>query len=196
MAKTLPISLLLLCLSSGSFAFSQNELVAQLQKPENVQGDFIQQRFLRSLPKPITSSGQFVLRKNHGLLWQMQKPFASDMRVKKEGIMQWNGSQWVANEKMGQSQQIQLFLGLLSGDVNSLQSQFDLNLSGSAENWQLQLEPKSLLMKQIFTQIEIRGDHTVKSIELREKQGDRTLIQLQNNRQNQPLAAFAQAALE
>ncbi|QIM62086.1 hypothetical protein A1D29_01480 [Pasteurellaceae bacterium Orientalotternb1] len=187
--------LLLLACSSASWAFSQQDLIQTLQQPESVQGEFIQQRFLKNLPKPITTSGTFVLRKNAGLLWQMKTPFASDVRVRQDGIMQWNGSQWVENAKVGQSQQISLFLGLLSGDVTALQSQFDLTLSGKAESWQLTLTPTSLLMKQIFNQIELKGDNVVKSIELHEKQGDRTLIQLQNSRQNQPLAAFAQAAL-
>lgn len=186
---------LLVC-SSATWAFSQQDLIQTLQKPESVQGEFIQQRFLKNLQKPIMTSGEFVLRKNAGLLWQMKKPFASEVRVRQDGIMQWNGSEWVANAKVGQSQQISLFLGLLSGDVAALQSQFDFTLSGNAETWQLTLTPTSLLMKQIFSQIELKGDNMVKSIELHEKQGDRTLIQLQNSRQNQPLAAFAQMALE
>lgn len=188
--------LLFILFSPASFAFSQNDLVTLLQKPENIQGEFVQQRFLKSLPKPITTSGQFVLRQNHGLLWQMQKPFATNVRVKKEGIMQWDGKQWVANQRVGQSQQISLFLGLLSGDISTLKSQFSLNLTGDEKAWKLQLTPDSLLMKQIFTQIAIEGDQVVKSIELYEKQGDRTHIQLQKIRQNQPLATFAKAALE
>ncbi len=177
------------------FAFSQQDLVIQLQKPNNLQGDFTQQRFLKAMSKPITSTGQFVLVKNQGLLWQMQKPFASQLRVKKEGISQWNGSQWVNNQKLGQSEQINLFLGLLSGDISALSSQFDLALSGDTKNWTLTLTPNSLLMKQIFTHIVIGGDEVVKQIELNETQGDRTLIRFEKIQQNQPLSASVSKAL-
>ncbi|OOH90633.1 hypothetical protein BMT54_04150 [Pasteurellaceae bacterium 15-036681] len=187
--------LLLGLFSPLAFGFSQQELVNQLQKPESLQGQFTQQRFLKSLTKPIVATGEFALAKNQGLLWQMQKPFANNLRVKKEGISQWNGSQWVSNDKLGQSQQISLFLGLLSGDVSALSSQFNLNLTGSAKDWKLTLTPSSLLMKQIFNSIHIQGADVVKSIELNETQGDRTLIELQNTQINQPLATFVQEAL-
>ncbi|MGQ8820872.1 LolA family protein [Bibersteinia trehalosi] len=177
-------------------AFSQQDLVLQLQKPSNLQGQFSQQRFLNGLTKPMTTQGDFVLLKNQGLLWQMKKPFENQLRVKADGISQWNGSQWVSSQQLGQSEQIKLFLGLLSGDVAALSTQFDLQLNGTEEAWQLSLVPNSLLMKQIFDNIEIRGDLVVKSIEIREKQGDRTLIRFEQIQQDQPLSAFAQSALQ
>ena len=194
MKKVLLVSLLML-FSGLSSAFSQQDLIALLQKSQNVQGGFTQQRFLKSLSKPIVSRGKFVLLANKGLLWQMQQPFAVDLRVKKDGIMQWNGSQWVANNKLGQSEQINLFLGFLSGDISALSAQFDLQLSGSPQQWRLTLTPSSLLMKQIFNHIIIKGDVLVREIELDEKQGDRTLILFSQVQTNQPLSAFAQSAL-
>lgn len=194
MKKVLLVSLLML-FSGLSSAFSQQDLIALLQKSQNIQGGFTQQRFLKSLSKPIVSRGKFVLLANKGLLWQMQQPFVVDLRVKKDGIMQWNGSQWVANNKLGQSEQINLFLGLLSGDISALSAQFDLQLSGSPQQWRLTLTPSSLLMKQIFNHIIIKGDGLVREIELDEKQGDRTLILFSQIQTNQPLSAFAQNAL-
>ena len=196
MIKKYLFALLLLFCSSAVVAFSQQELVNQLQKPNNLQGDFTQQRFLKSLNKPITVTGQFTLLNKQGLLWQIEKPFVNHLRVKKDGISQWNGNNWIRNDNMGQSQQIGLFLGLLSGDISALSAQFDLSLTGSAQNWQLTLIPSSILMKQIFTSIQIQGDDAVKSIELKETQGDRTFIQLERVKINQSLTDFAKAALE
>ena len=189
-------SVLLLALSPTILAFSQQDLVTLLQKPQNTQGQFTQQRFLKSLNKPIQTSGQFVLIKEQGLLWQTIKPFANQLRVKTDGISQWNGKSWVKNDKLGQSEQIGLFLGLLSGDTNKLAEQFNLTLEGNAQNWQLVLVPSSFLMKQIFESIEIRGDNVVKQIELKEKQGDRTLINFTQTTINQPLTILTQSALQ
>ncbi|MDG2961317.1 outer membrane lipoprotein carrier protein LolA [Bisgaard Taxon 10/6] len=188
--------ILLLWLVAGHVsAFSQTELTDLLRKPQITQGHFIQQRFLKSLSKPITATGEFTLVKNKGLLWQMQKPFESSQRVTPEGIMQWNGESWVATNSLAQNQQIRLFLGLLGGDVESLKNQFDLHLSGEAEHWVLRLIPNTVLIQQIFTAIEIQGDHSVKQIELREKQGDKTLIRFNRVSLDKPLSAFAQSAL-
>lgn len=182
-----------------TFAFSQAELIVQLQKPTTIQGEFTQQRFLNALPKPITTSGTFILNNapaHNGLLWQMEKPFKSTVRVSPKGIMQWHNQQWVENARTGQSQQVSLFLGLLSGNISALEQQFSVQLSGSNTDWTLTLTPKSLLMKQIFNTIILTGDRLVKTIELTEKQGDRTLITLQNNQLNQPLSAFAEQAFD
>lgn len=194
--KKLIFSLIFSLFSPLVVAFSQQDLVLQLQKPSNLQGQFSQQRFLNGLTKPMMTQGDFVLLKNQGLLWQMKKPFENQLRVKADGISQWNGSEWVSSQQLGQSEQIKLFLGLLSGDVAALSSQFDLQLNGTEKAWQLSLVPNSLLMKQIFDNIEIRGDLVVKSIEIREKQGDRTLIRFEQIQQDQPLSAFAQSALQ
>lgn len=194
--KKFLFTFLLILSSKFGFAFSQQDLIALLQKPQNIQGDFTQQHFLKSLSKPIVSQGKFVLSANNGLLWQMQQPFAVDLRVKKDGITQWDGHQWMANNKLGQSEQINLFLGLLSGDVSALSAQFDLQLIGSAQQWQLILTPSSLLMKQIFNHIHIKGDELVREIELNEKQGDRKRILLHKIQTDQPLSDFAQRALQ
>lgn len=194
--KKVLLLLFLNIVSLPLFAFSQSDLVTQLQQPASVQGDFIQQRFLKSLPQAITTTGKFTLLKEKGLLWQMEKPFVSNTRINSKGVMQWNGSTWVGNTEVIQTQQIRLFLGLLSGDLSALSSQFSLKLAGSPQDWQLSLEPNNLLMKKIFNKIEISGAQVVTRVELQETQGDRTIIQLQNNQINFPLSPFAQTALQ
>ncbi|OOF40533.1 hypothetical protein BKK47_03795 [Rodentibacter mrazii] len=190
------IFLLSLLISTWAYGFSEQDLISQLQKPQSVQGDFVQERRLKALNRPITTEGTFTLVANKGLLWQMEKPFSTQLRVTEKGIMQWNGKQWVNNGKLGQATQIRLFLGLLSGDVNGLKKQFKLALSGTTKQWKVTLTPDSLLMKQIFNQITIQGDEVVQMIHLDEIQGDKTDITFKNNRINQPLTDFVRQALE
>lgn len=190
------ILLVLSLFSLSSWGFSEQELVAQLQKPQSVQGEFIQQRYLKSLAKPIVTEGIFTLAASRGLLWHMQKPFEGITKVTSKGIMQWNGSQWVSNERVGQGEQIRLFLGLLSGDIAALKGQFDIQLSGSAKQWQLSLIPSTLLMQQIFKHIQVKGGAVVEQIELNETQGDRIQIQLRNALINHPFNEFTSQALQ
>lgn len=181
------------------WAFSTAELSQTLQKPDNVQGAFTQQRYLKSLSKPMTTNGQFVLVPKCGLLWHMQKPFDNRLRVRSDGIMQWNGKNWVAantSKMSGQTQQIKLFLDLLGGNTQGLEKQFSLQLSGTQQKWTLRLDPKTALMKQIFTRIDISGDDVVRRIELNEKQGDRTVMQFENVKTGQSLDESAKQALQ
>ena len=192
------LGMALIVFSPFIWAFDTAELAQMLQQPQNVQGAFAQQRYLKSLNQPMNTSGRFVLLPKKGLLWQMQKPFDNRLRVRADGIMQWNGKSWVAanQSKMnGQSQQIRLFLDLLGGNTQGLEKQFDLQLSGSQQKWTLRLNPKTALMKQIFNHIEISGDNVVRRIELNEKQGDRTVMQFNQVQTGKELDAFAKQAL-
>lgn len=180
------------------WAFTAADLAQTLQKPANVQGAFTQERHLKSLSKPMTTGGRFVLVPQKGLLWHMQKPFENRLRVRADGIMQWNGTSWVQpnQSKMnGQSRQIRLFLDLLGGNTQGLEKQFDLQLLGSPQKWTLRLNPKTALMKQVFNHIDISGDSLVRRIELSEKQGDRTVMRFNQVQADKELDAFAKQAL-
>ena len=192
------LAALLAATSLSASAFSTAELARILQKPDNIQGSFIQYRHLKSLSKPMAATGKFVLMPKRGLLWQMQKPFAAVLRVRSDGISQWNGKGWIMSDtgKMpGQNRQIKLFLDLIGGDTQGLEKQFDLKLEGSVQKWTLQLTPKTLVMKQIFNHIDISGDSVVRRIELHEKQGDKTDMRFDGISVGNPPDKFAEQSL-
>lgn len=189
------ILMLLVCVALPAWSFSLGELEKQLQQPQNVHGNFVQQKYLKNMNKPISSQGQFVLAQNMGLLWQMKKPFVDTLRVRKNGIEQLTQGKWLAMQQNMQKKQIKLFLNLLGGHTVDLQSQFNMQLTGTPQNWKLLLQPKTALMKQIFTQIEIEGDSLVKKIVLAETQGDKTVMMFTNTKINVDLNEFEKNAL-
>jgi hypothetical protein len=81
-----------------------------------------------------------------------------------------------------------LFLAVLQGDSSGLQRDFDLHVSGDAQAWQLTLVPRSLLLKQVFKQINIEGGALVQRIELLETQGDSTLLKMIDSTSATPLS--------
>ncbi|WP_125863030.1 outer membrane lipoprotein carrier protein LolA [Pseudomonas versuta] len=180
---------LLLGFSSFAHAFDLQQLSAQLARPQVIHGDFIQEKHLRALPKPLTSTGTFVLARDHGLLWQLKTPLQQDYRITAQGIARRNGNEWqMLPGKSAGAEQNRLFLAVLQGDSSGLQRDFDLQLQGEAKDWKLTLTPRSLLLKQIFTRINIDGGELVQRIELQETQGDSTLLKMQNSVSNQPLS--------
>lgn len=176
--------------------FDLPQLAEQLSGPAVVRGDFIQEKHLRALPQPLTSHGQFALSRDHGLLWLLQQPIRQDYRITPEGIARRNENGWQAVDPQGGSaRQNQLFLAVLSGATQALQRDFQLELSGAATAWRLQLTPRGALLRQIFADIEIHGGETVTQIELHEAQGDRTLIRLLDSQTDVALTASEQRDL-
>lgn len=174
--------LALLTLSALANAFDLQQLSAQLAKPEVIHGQFTQEKHLRALPQPLISKGSFVLAKNHGLLWLLKTPLQQDYRISTKGIARRddNGWQLLPNKSAG-AEQNRLFLAVLQGDSSGLQRDFELALSGDAQQWKLTLTPRSLLLKQVFNQINIDGGTLVQTIELLETQGDSTVLRMQDS---------------
>ena len=188
-SKLAATGFVLMFLCSSAQAFDLQQLSTQLARPQVIHGDFIQEKHLRALPKPLISTGTFVLAKDHGLLWQLKTPLQQDYRITAQGIARRNGSEWqMLPGKSAGAEQNRLFLAVLQGDSSGLQRDFELQLQGEASHWQLTLTPRSLLLKQIFTRINIDGGELVQRIELQETQGDSTLLKLQNSVSNQPLS--------
>jgi hypothetical protein len=174
-------------------AFDLQQLSEQLAKPEVIHGHFIQEKHLRALPKPLTSTGTFVLAKNQGLLWLLKTPLQQDYRITAKGIARRDGTVWqMLPAKTAGAEQNRLFIAVLQGDSSGLQRDFELSLSGDARAWTLTLVPRSMLLKQVFSQINIVGGELVQSIELRETQGDSTLLRMQDSTSSQPLSEAEQ----
>ncbi|KWS28207.1 outer membrane lipoprotein carrier protein LolA [Pseudomonas syringae] len=173
----------LLGLSSLAQAFDLQQLSDQLAKPAVVQGRFVQEKHLRALPQPLLSKGRFVLARDFGLLWLLETPLKQDYRINADGIARretaGNVSTWkpVPNKNAG-SEQNRLFLAVLQGDSSGLQRDFDLQLKGEATAWHLTLTPRSMLLQQVFKQINIDGGELVQRIELLETQGDSTVLKM------------------
>lgn len=182
-------ALALLTLSSLANAFDLQQLSEQLAKPDVIHGQFIQEKHLRALPQPLISKGSFVLAKNHGLLWLLKTPLQQDYRISDKGIARRDATGWqlLPNKSAG-AEQNRLFLAVLQGDSSGLQRDFELALSGDAQKWQLTLTPRSVLLKQVFNQINISGGTLVNTIELLETQGDSTVLRMQDSTAGQPLS--------
>lgn len=175
-------ALLVLLSSPMAMAFDLADLQKQLSAPAVVSGNFVQEKHLRALAQPLTSQGRFVLARDHGLLWLLRTPLRQDYRIDASGIARRDPGGWqpLPSQSAG-AQQNRLFFAVLQGDSSGLQRDFELSLSGDAEHWQLRLTPRSMLLKQIFTRIDITGGRFVERIVLAETQGDSTVLRMQDS---------------
>lgn len=182
--RRLAAAVLLAAGAAPAWAFDLNALQTQLRDAPVVRGQFVQQKYLRSLPQPLTSTGLFTLSAQDGLLWELRAPLHQDLLLTSSAIFRRDdGGKWQAlPQAVGGGRETRMFLTVLSGDTQSLQDNFDMALGGTAGDWQLVMTPKSALLKQIFTDIRISGGKLVQRIEMRETQGDKTVMEMKNTR--------------
>lgn len=182
--------------STWALAFDEEQLARQLADTRVLRGDFVQEKYLRGLPRPLRSDGRFVLARE-GLLWDLQQPLQRMYRISRQGVALWQDDQWLMQGNQdAAARQSRLFLSVLQGDQQGLREEFDLQLSGVEQDWLLTLLPRSLLLKQVFQRIEVRGDQHVRSIELFESQGDRTLMRMLEVESGTELEADEQAVFD
>lgn len=185
----------LLLVAVQAWAFDEQQLTQQLASIDVLRGEFVQEKHLRGLPRPLHSEGHFVLSREQGLLWSLQRPLPRDYRITGQGVFLWQQGQWqTQGNQDAAARQSRLFLAVLRGDQQGLRNEFELQLQGSADGWLLTLQPKSLLLQQIFQRIEVRGDRHVRSIELLETRGDRTLMRMEQVIEGKELQADERAA--
>ena len=119
----------------------------------------------------------------------VETPLQQDYRITAQGIARREGAAWqLLPGKSAGAEQNRLFLAVLQGDSSGLQRDFELALNGDARHWSLTLTPRSLLLQQVFKQINIDGGALVQRIELLETQGDSTVLRMLDSTDSQPLS--------
>jgi len=192
--KSILLILAFLFTATPALAVDLDSLAAQLAAPSVVRGELVQEKHLRGMVQPLTSRGWFVLARESGLLWQLQTPIQQEYRITETGISRKVDGQWQVQPKNTvAARQSRLFLAVLRGDYAGLAGDFSLKLSGTAQQWQVQLTPRSALVGKIFTRIDIHGGALVERIELHETQGDLSVLQLVNNTVADALNAHEEA---
>ncbi|MCJ8170374.1 LolA family protein [Atopomonas sediminilitoris] len=182
--------------NEANSSFDLPALSQQLQQSERLHGQFIQRRFLPGLAQPLQSQGRFVMDRELGLLWLIEQPWQLDLRLNQSGLAQQQDGQWLAvADNAASAQFTRLFLSLLQGDHQQLTPLFDSQLHGNREQWQLTLQPRSLLLKQVFQHIVVSGGNEIQQVTLLESQGDRSELLFSQQQPNQPLSDSERRAL-
>ncbi|MCL2916436.1 outer membrane lipoprotein carrier protein LolA [Shewanella corallii] len=187
-ALVIPLALLTAPTFAATAANTETEqagiTLQQLQQTlaahELVKGDFEQVRNLSMFSQPLSSSGHFVLSRQQGLWWQQTQPFPVSLVLTKNKLSQQFGTEAPQLMNADENPMVfyfsHLFLSLFQGDTQKLQEQFDVALSGDADNWTLALTPRTPPLTQVFTSIVLKGDENLDKLELTELRGDSTRI--------------------
>ena len=151
-------------------------------RPEVLRGQFSQEKQVSGFKNPLRSQGQFVVARQHGVIWTTLKPFPSEVVVTADRILsrQRDGSTRVeldARQQPAMRSVNAIMFALMSGDVQALSSQFNVAASREGQGWRLRLTPKSAMLAKAFQSLTLQGDRYVRQVEIVEANKDRTQIQ-------------------
>lgn len=142
-----------------------------------LRGRFSQRKYLREIPRPLVSAGEFVLVRDRGIWWHSQTPLDSELTLTPHGMIQRNAG--TQARPAGIEAAAAIFFALFALDLDTLAHSFDLFEMGSDSHWLLGLRPRDAALANWFERATISGGERVEQVTLVEAAGDRTEINLE-----------------
>ncbi|MGD8107237.1 outer membrane lipoprotein carrier protein LolA [Pantoea sp. FN0302] len=175
--------LLILLLSPWASAVTLDELQQRFTEQPVIRAHFTQTRAIKNLPQPLRSQGDMLIARDTGLLWEQKSPFPMMMLLDDSRMVQViNGQapQVLTAENNPQMFQFNhLLRALFQADRKVLAQNFRINFQDNGEGrWSLRLTPVTTPLDKIFATIDLAGQTYLETIQLNDKQGDRTDITL------------------
>ena len=179
--KFLP--LLALLISPFVSALTLDDLQQRFTEQSMIRAHFDQTRTIKDLPQPLRSQGQMLIARDQGLLWDQTSPFPMQLLLDDKRMVQViNGQppQIITAENNPQMFQFNhLLRALFQADRKVLEQNFRVEFADKGEGrWTLRLTPTTTPLDKIFNTIDLAGQTYLESIQLNDKQGDRTDIAL------------------
>ena len=179
--KFLP--LLALLISPFVSALNLDDLQQRFTEQPVIRAHFDQTRTIKDLPQPLRSQGQMLIARDQGLLWDQTSPFPMQLLLDDKRMVQViNGQppQIITAENNPEMFQFNhLLRALFQADRKVLEQNFRVEFADKGEGrWTLRLTPTTTPLDKIFNTIDLAGQTYLESIQLNDKQGDRTDIAL------------------
>lgn len=179
--KFWPVVLLLL--SPLVSAVTLDELQQRFTEQPVVRAHFDQTRTIKDLPQPLRSQGEMLIARDTGLLWDQKTPFPMLLILNDKRMVQvinHQPAQVITAENNPQMFQFNhLLRALFQADRKVLEQNFRIDFQDKGQGrWTLRLTPTTTPLDKIFATIDLAGQTWLESIQLNDKQGDRTDIAL------------------
>ena len=182
-------------------AQAQNE--AQIKQQINqtaaalktMQCDFVQTKQLKLLNDRLVSKGKMCYQKSDKLRWEYTSPTSYVFILNGDKVLLKNNNR---NDVIDVKQNklfreiARIMMSSVVGNCLSDEKNFKTSIASTPTEWVATMLPLKKDMKQMFQKIILhfsKQKSMVSSVELIEKNGDQTLIELKNIRQNESISA-------
>ena len=194
--------MLLLCSATMGMAqqkVDQAQVIRQINSVasamKSMQCDFVQTKQIKLLNDKMVSKGKMYYQQTNKLRWEYTSPYAYTFVL--------NGSKVLINKgnrsdviNVGQSKLFgeiaRIMMNSVVGKCLTDTKDFKASITGTATEYVATLYPQQKQMKQMFQKVVLhfgRKQATVSKVELVEKKGDTTVIELKNVKTNAAINA-------
>jgi hypothetical protein len=154
-----------------------NTTCSRLAEHPFIRGNFEQEKTLSRLGRSLTSSGNFIIAANMGMVWDTSKPFPSTLTLGSDFLIQSRpGGQKTVLSAQGNEtflRMAEVISTVFSGNARGLLDNFNVYYSGdTGGTWELGLSPRNTAIGSFAERIIMKGDTAIRSIFLFEQNSD------------------------
>lgn len=159
-----------------------------------VRSDFKQKKSLVALKKPIISTGNYIFSSEMGLYWNIGAPVNTTYVLTDDYMIErqkgFKSKVVTPKEQPAIFGLTEVFEAIFVGDLDRLSKDFAIHFVGSSSSWTIGLIPQRGLLQKMFKRVVLKGDSTVREVQLFEGNGDSTHLKfLQTVREPATLSA-------
>ena len=161
------------------------QLSARSKAIQSLQGQFVQQKHIAVLPVPLSSTGRFAFEQGKGVDWETLTPVRNAVHLTPKGISFEDDKGQTQNpvaQQAGVEVVAKIFMGVITGELDSLNNYFSVAASGSAQAWTLVLTPRSANLAAYIQTIQLKGSEFTDQLDIAETNGDKTHIQFSTDK--------------
>ncbi len=201
MKKLLLSLVLMLVCASAAFAQSAadakiiQQINAVASKMRTMQCDFVQTKHMKMLNDKMVSHGKMYYQQSDKLRWEYTSPYTYTFVLNGSKVLLSKGKR---NDVINVNQSkffkeiARIMMNSVVGKCLSDKKDFRTSIATTNSEWIATLVPQRKEMKQMFQRIVLHFNKSrkmVSTVELVEKKGDRTVIQLTNVKTNSSINA-------
>ena len=191
------LSLCLLNLSAQKVdeAKIKQQINAVASSMKTMQCDFVQTKYLKMLNDKMVSKGKMYYQQSDKLRWEYTTPYTYTFVLNGAKVLISKGKR---NDVINVNQSkmfkeiARIMMSSVVGNCLNDKKDFKVSIAGSTTEYIATLYPKQKQMQQMFQKIVLhfnKAKSTVSMVELIEKKGDRTVIELKNVKTNGSIPA-------
>lgn len=176
---TVGILLILAVSAARADDWQLSDLMQLLAQNKAGKAIFVEKKYIGIIDKPIESSGELTFTAPDKLEKRTLKPKPESLVLEGDSLTVDQVGKRQLTVSLQDHPEIAAFVesirGTLAGDRSALEKFYKLELTGSADEWQLVLIPMQARMLNIISRIRIDGSHAdVKTIHFDQGDGDRS----------------------
>jgi outer membrane lipoprotein-sorting protein len=171
----------------------KKQFATESAKVMSIKSDFRQEKILVALTEKIISTGKFWFKRNNRVRIEYEKPFRYLMVMNGDKMLiRDNDRENKINVKSNKLfQQVnRIMIDCVQGTILDSKD-FTTKVFESDKLYLLEMTPSSKALREFFETIVLsveKSDHSVRSIEMNEPAGDKTLISFDNKKLNEQVA--------